>query len=215
VLVCFAVKEEAAPFRKGHANTPDLRILVTGMGKKNTAASFNNAIDREMPDLVLTCGFAGGLRPDFRTGTVLFECNDDPEIARRLKNVGAQSGTFVCTESVASTSAEKRALREKSNADAVEMESHVIQAICKEKNIPCVTVRVILDAADEDLPLNFNQLMTEDQKISYLKLLWALMRSSGKIGALVKFQKQTQLAANGLGNVLSAFVRAEPKAGVF
>ncbi len=79
----------------------------------------------------------------------------------------------------------------------------MICATCREQNIPCATVRVILDAANEDLPLDFNQLMTARQQMNYGKLALALVRSPGKVGALLRLQKQAQTAAGTLAGVLA------------
>ena len=205
VLVCFAVKEEANPFQRAMGPSTQVRVLITGMGERNTRFAFEQALAEEKPGLVLTCGFAGGLRPELKTGTVLCQCKQDPELATRLEKAGARPGKFAFSNSVATTAAEKRTLWDKSKADAVEMESQVIQMICQEKNIPCATVRVILDSAEEDLPLNFNELMTQDQTLNYAKLGLILLRSPGKIRALLKLQKQSRAAAEKLSMVLLRF----------
>jgi hypothetical protein len=83
------------------------------------------------------------------------------------------------------------------------MESQVICAVCHEQSIPCATVRVILDAAKKDLPLDFNQLMTPNQKMSYSKLALALAKSPGKLGALLRLQKEAGAAAGNLAEVLA------------
>ncbi len=85
----------------------------------------------------------------------------------------------------------------------MEMESQGICDVCREQGIPCATVRVILDTAQEDLPLDFNQLMTTGQKLSYAKLALALAKSPGKVAALLKLQEQSKAAAEKLGRALA------------
>src|ERR1035437_7498584 len=93
-LICFALKEEAAPFRKIAAGKAGISILLTGIGRQNAEKSlreFLNScrsrgeetqIKKELknpqvvsyePNLVLTCGFAGGLNPDLKLGDVVFD----------------------------------------------------------------------------------------------------------------------------------------------
>src|ERR1051326_2512872 len=43
-LVCFAVKEEAAPFKAAIASRPDIQILLTGMGQRNAERSIRSAL---------------------------------------------------------------------------------------------------------------------------------------------------------------------------
>jgi hypothetical protein len=228
-LICFALKEEAAPFRKMAADTvaaaPAASILITGIGRKNTEKSareflnscrsrgnetqIKNILETPHvvsydPNLVLTCGFAGGLNPDLKPGDVVFELSTlNSQLSTCLLAAGAKPAKFFCADRIATTVAEKKKLRAETGADAVEMESGAIQAVCRERGIPCATVRVISDTANEDLPLDFNALAKPDMSLDYGKLAWAIARSPGKIGALLKLQKQTRFAAERLADVLS------------
>jgi hypothetical protein len=89
------------------------------------------------------------------------------------------------------------------------MESSVIRTICREFKIPSTTIRVISDDAAQDLPLDFNALMTSEDRINYLKLLWAVFSRPSRIPKLVQFQHQTLDAARRLGAVLEDLLRAE------
>jgi adenosylhomocysteine nucleosidase len=204
ILVCFALKEEAAPFRKGTPPGPAISLLVTGIGKVNAEKSLRQrlAVETNIPAWILTGGFAGGLSPELRLGDVLFE-TADADLRARLLLAGARPAAFFCADRIATTVREKQALRAGTGADVVDMESGAIQAVCRERGIPCATVRVISDTAGEDLPLDFNALAKPDKNLDFGKLLLAIARSPGKIGALMELQKKTSFAARQLAAVLT------------
>jgi len=208
VLICFALKEEAAPFRKIAAGKSGISILLTGIGRQNAEKSVREFLAVNSPEMVLTCGFAGGLNPDFKIGDVLFECeipSEPPHVGcyDKLIAAGATSAKIFCADRIATTVAEKKKMRDETGADAVEMESAAIHAVCRERGIPCATVRVISDTASEDLPLDFNALSKPDKSLDYGKLFLAMAKSPGKIGALMRLQKNTKLAAENLAQVLA------------
>jgi adenosylhomocysteine nucleosidase len=207
-LICFAVKEEAAVFRKTPA-AARVDILLTGMGKANAAQAIRAALAVNRPSLVITSGCAGGLNPQLVTGDVVFGSGvrgQRSEVRSQLLASGAREGVFHFADRVATTAEEKWSLWHKTQADAVEMESQIICEICRAQNIPCVTVRAILDQAGEDLALDFNALMTPDMKLDGGKLALTILKSPGKIPALLRLQKQTKFVAQKLADVLAAVV---------
>ena len=201
VLVCFALKEEAGPFRKLAAGCDDVSILITGIGHKNSETAFREFLKQSSSQSVFTCGFAGGLDPELAIGDVIFETSDDG-LRQKLVAANARPAKIFCASRIATDVAEKQELRRTTGADAVEMESKAIQAICRERGIPCATVRVISDTAHEGLPLDFNRLSKPDLSMDYGKLAWAVAKSPGKIPALLRLQKNCQQAAVRLAKVL-------------
>lgn len=205
VLVCFAVKEEAAAFKKllpALAIYGNPEILITGMGRKNSDRAVLQRLSENPPALVLTCGFAGALNPELELCDVVFDADADAGISSLLQESGAVPAKFHCAPRVATTVAEKTALRQSTGADVVEMESGVIREICRQKKIPSATIRVISDAAYDDLPLDFNALMTADDTLSFSKLALALIKSPGKTPQLMQLQKHTHAAAQELAQAL-------------
>jgi adenosylhomocysteine nucleosidase len=205
VWVCFAVKEEAQPFKKRMGAGAGITILLTGMGRVNAERSLRQALSAGRPALVISSGFAGGLNPALVRGAVLFS-SETAELESAIKAAGAIPARFHCAETVAVTRSQKAELWKTSGADAVEMESGIIRRVCQEHGIPSATVRVISDSAAEDLPLDFNALMTRDLRLDFRKLAWELMRSPGKVGELLRFQKRVQAAAESLGQVLAQII---------
>ena len=209
VLVCFALKEEAGAFQKRAADQAGIFILVTGIGRKNAERTLVEYFSHLAPRLVLTCGFAGGLDPALAPGDVL--CSTDDEGLRgKLTAAGARPVKFYCATRIATTVTEKLELRRTTGADAVEMESEAIHAVCRARVIPCATVRVISDAANEDLPLDFNQLSKPDLSLDYGKLLWAIAKSPWKIPGLLRLQKHSSFAAQRLAEVLATVTMRQP-----
>lgn len=201
VLFCFAVEQEAKFFSQ-----PGMEVLITGIGRENAERSLHQALKEGSYQLVLSCGFAGGLNPYLASGTVVFATDEDAGLSAPLLSAGACPVRFHCHDRVAITVEEKRELWEATGADAVEMESQIIRAICRAHEIPSATIRVISDAAHENLPLDFNVFMTAEQQLNYGRLILALLGSPGKIPAMLRLQRQTQLAARNLAQVLSRVI---------
>jgi adenosylhomocysteine nucleosidase len=204
-LICFALKEEASPFRKIAAGKSGVSILLTGIGRQNAEKSVHKFLGANSPALVLTCGFAGGLNPELKLGDVVFETPDESLRAKFLAS-GTKPAKFFCADRIATTVAEKKKLRDETGADAVEMESAAIHAVCRERGIPCSTIRVISDTANEDLPLDFNALSKPDKNLDFRKLFLAIAKSPGKIPALMQLQKKTKFVAEQLAGVLENII---------
>lgn len=202
LLVCFALPDEAAPFRRRMSGRTGVRVLVTGIGQRNAEHALRASLRSQRPAHVLTCGYAGALNPELAHGMVIFSTDPSPLLRSALLSAGAQEGIFLCAERIAGTALVKQELRHSSGADAVEMESGVIREMCRAEGIASATVRAISDTAQEDLPLDFNTLMTQDQRLDYARLAAALVRDPGKVPALLQLRKQTRHAAHALATVL-------------
>lgn len=202
ILVTFAVKEEMKFFPGGAG----IRRYITGMGRDNADHAIAAAVEEIRPRLVLTCGFAGGLNPILKSSEIVFSAEEGSILYDSLQQAGGTPVSFFCARRVAITSEEKQRLWRGMGADAVEMESESIREYCRERDIPAATLRVISDTALEDLPLDFNTLMSPAQKIHYGKLTWALVRAPFKLAELLAFQQKTIDAAKSLGEFLNKVV---------
>jgi len=203
-LICFALEEEAAALPQIIWNWR-ATVLITGIGRQNAEKVVRGFLALNSPERVFTCGFAGGLNPELANGAVVF-ATDDAQLREKLLGAGARPAKFFCSTRIATLAAEKLELRRATGADAVEMESEAIHAVCRERGIPCATVRAISDTANEDLPLDFNRLSNPDLSLNYGKLALAVAKSPRRIPALLRLQRNSRFAAERLAAVLAKVI---------
>lgn len=224
-LLVVAIPEEARPLlralaAKGHRRLDSVaraiagrevrfetvRLLTTGMGAVNASAAFSEAITAETPPWVVTAGIAGGLDPALQTGDGCFDADPDFPLTDRLIRAGFTPGVCTLVRRVAVTAAEKARLRAETGARLVDMESAVIRELAREAKLPSATARTVSDTAGEDLPLDFSALVDADQRLHPGKFAFALLRSPGKIPALLRLQRSVGIATARLATALSALV---------
>lgn len=208
-LILIPLKEEAAPLRRRLAGRSDVTIQLIGIGAPRAERAIRAALAGPgRPERVFTCGFAGGLNPELAVGGVIF-ATANANLKAALARTEARPGVFLQAPQVVVTAEQKRTLHAGTGADAVEMESGTIQAVCREVGIPCATVRAISDTATQDMPLDFNALANADQSLNFGKLLAAIARSPGRIPALLRLQADCKRAAEALARVLGAVLDAQ------
>jgi adenosylhomocysteine nucleosidase len=204
-LICFAVREEAAFYRRRDRNKAE--IVLTGMGRRNAGNAIEKALIRWRPRRVITAGFAGGLNPALRRGTVVFDADHELTLETRLAGVGAAPARFHGADRVAVTAADKELLFRQTGADAVDMESSVIRKACREAGLPSATIRVISDGALDELPLDFNTVLTPSERIDWWRLAGVVLSRPALIHRLIEFRGWTRRAAASLARALTEVVR--------
>lgn len=206
VLVCFALRQEAAAFKRFVRANPAVTALVTGMGLVNAGRAVQQVVQGRHFDEVFSCGFAGGLNPRLAPGTVLFH-TADPALAERLQKAGAIPARFALVDKLLVTAAAKAQCYSATGADAAQFESEAVQAICRQRNIPFAVVRVVLDAANENLPIDFNKFISAGGGFQYGKFFGAIACAPGKIRLLIQLMKRCRFASTKLAVVLAAAIR--------
>ncbi|CAK7192462.1 5'-methylthioadenosine/S-adenosylhomocysteine nucleosidase [Commensalibacter sp. Nvir] len=114
-------------------------------------------------DAVVSFGFAGGLDPLIKPGSILLPsviCTEKkdymPNPFLRLK-LGAERsdvkiGALLHSDEAIKSSAEKKKLFQDTACLAVDMESGIVAEYCQKNNIPFAALRVVCDSALRDLP---------------------------------------------------------------
>lgn len=155
-LVCFALPFESAAFEKSLPPDSSVRVLHTGMGAATAVPRLTTAIEQFHPEQIILSGFAGALHPNWRAGDVFVAENLSTEdwlhrISYSLHSSKFHVGALTTAIDLVSSPWEKSALRARTGADAVDMESAALYQVAVDAGIPVLTIRSISDDAHADL----------------------------------------------------------------
>lgn len=231
ILVTFAVEPEFAPWRRlrsfqrvsglpfaayeAASENATLRVVLTGMGPSHARRVAAAALDWN-PDVCISSGLAGSLRPVHRIGAI-FAAREVMELEGG-RTIGSASSLLRQAESrgarlidrllsskdlVATADAKSRLAR---MADAVDMESFAVLAEASARKIPAVAIRAVSDAAGEAMPLDFSRALDATGHLAASKLAFAVARAPHKLPGLIRLGRNSRRAASALAAFLDSFV---------
>src|SRR5260370_7972585 len=198
-------------------------VGMTGIGPEAASRKTCDFTWGKVLDLCITTGFAGALRTEYQVADILAarEIIADEKRAqllgrkvestqRLLKMGGSWGGKvvdgFYSSPSTIRTAQEKAVLRD--IADAVEMESFEVLSEALAWMTEGIAVRAISDMADEDLPLDFDRVVTDEGDLSMTRLAGQIVRQPSAIPGLLRLGKRSVEAARRLADFLDAYVAA-------
>lgn len=132
--------------------------VVGGTGVARAGRACRLLIDGHRPGVVIAAGFAGGLAQDLERGTavsprrVARPGHETIDLAAAQGIVTPRPLTLVTVERVVCAVKEKERLRNDSAADLVDLETWAVAEQARGSGIPCLCMRVISDAASDELP---------------------------------------------------------------
>jgi nucleoside phosphorylase len=230
ILVTFALETEFAPWRKlrtfrrvggeSHAlyeaqiGEAQVKVALTGIGSENARRALRSVL-LFAPDIVISSGLAGSLKPVHGLGQILAatavrdvqgnrQIESDPALLDLAANHGVRRvEMFATVEKIVHTASQKRRLS--FEADAIEMESFSVLSEAKAFGIPAVAIRSISDDANEDLPLNFDGIADEQGHIRFGKVIGRLARVPHRLPGVLRLGRQSRRGAENLAKFLDAF----------
>lgn len=167
-------------------------------------------------------GVAGGLDPELRPGDLIVACEIDAEggrtqaakawrdrIVRRLP--GARVGVIAGVEGIAATVGAKCALRDRTGAAAVDMESHRVAAVARDRALPFVAIRAIADRADQGVPAAALAAVGPDGRVALGAGMRLVLRHPGSLPDLIRTGWATRRALAALAPAAAALAAEPPE----
>jgi len=202
---------------KANLGRDEVTVLLTGIGVQSAAQAISS-IPIELHDLCISTGLAGSLDPKLFPGDVVvartaqtpdqnYKAASDPFLVDLAAASGAKPVQIsVTSEKIVATADEKEELSGKGSI--VDMESSHILAAATLRGVPCVAVRAISDAADEDLPVDFSRILDSHGHLKVGGLFKEIGRSPYRIPLLIQFGRQSRAAGKSLADFLDRYVSA-------
>jgi adenosylhomocysteine nucleosidase len=195
--------------------------VTVGGGTPEGAADAAFQLVEEGANALVSFGFAGGLDPALRPGSLVIPTSilcegrlyaADPALADRFGGLTGHclmAGTATATDATA-----KRELHASTRAHAIDLESGSVARVALAHDLPFVVVRAISDAADRDLPPAALLALDPEGRIDLMRVLASLVRQPKQLPALLRLASDAARARRALvgltGRPLSGGYQYQP-----
>jgi nucleoside phosphorylase len=201
----------AVPAWRGEAAVGEVWVVRTGIGLQRAAAAAA-AIELPTCALVVSTGCAGGLSASLRAGDLVVATavqtdaashHADPTARRRVLALAGQHGLSIhegpirCSGRMLASRADKQAAAA-TGALAVEMEAAPLAAAAAAAARPFVSVRAVIDAADDDLATLVRTGDPDTGQVRPLALAAYVLRHPSAVAELRRLQRARAAAAAAL-----------------
>ena len=194
-------------------------LVRSGMGCNSARLALAEIAGKYDLESVISIGYAGALDPTLQVGervvadkVVHYDTQKSYSLNETLISTmpEARRGTLLTVDEVVATPPEKKALREKYSAVAVDMETSALAEEAEARHLPFASVRAITDTADQEL-IDCSHLVAEDGDVSKLKAGWHILTHPGDLKGMIDLGQHAKLATANLTVFLKQYFEAMEK----
>ena len=233
----FALETEADPFAARVTGTSTLRgpalsfhegeiagrrvaWVVSGAGCAAAGRAATMLLEGHAPAILVSAGFAGGIDPGLARGALVLATTAVREGAEPLRlarpaggpPTGAADVAIVTVDAIVTTAVAKRALRTATGAAIVDMETHAVAAAAAAVNTPCASVRIVSDAAEDELPADIARLVAPQSAFRRAgAALAAIGRKPAAAGTLWRLWEHAVVDGRALAAAIERLVSTLPE----
>ncbi len=195
----------------GTYNGHSLRLCLSGMVPSVAHGRVERLLDDFRPDVMISCGLAGALQPHLVVGDLIVQSRRPDlvgiaESALRMAGVPFHVGSLVTVSRPVLSPVDRRALAERTNAIAVDMESQTIAGFCHERAIPCLALKGVSDGIDDDL----TPILGGFEIVDIPRIALRVLMRPGTWGLAARLARSSYRSATHLGKGLCAVVSQLP-----
>jgi adenosylhomocysteine nucleosidase len=185
-------------------------LIVAGMGRQSARRGTQLLIDGHCPRWIVSAGFGGALNPSLKRFDLVLanEVLDleghrfaiDLTTPERDDGRGPriETGRLLTVDTIVCTATEKADLRRRFEADVVDMETSAVAALCSERSLRFLSIRIISDDARTELPREVAELMTRSGSYRVGAAMRAVWRRPSSLKDFWSLYEHAQQAADRL-----------------
>lgn len=196
---------------EGECEGKVVALIIAGMGREAARRGAQLLLDGHRPRWILSAGFAGALDPELKRNDIVMasEVIDldgqryaiDVGVPQNASGPQIRTGRLLTVDAIVRTAVEKAELRERFGADVVDMESSGVAALCSERSVRFLSIRVVSDEAGVDLPPEVIALMTRSGSYQVGAALRAIWKRPSSLKDFWALHEHAQEAADRLATI--------------
>ena len=196
-----------------------ITLVETGIGRARATAAARNIIKTVLPDIVISTGFCGAVKPGLRRGDIVLAermlvfsnqlhssaITPDKELLDILnppETTNYHAGTFISVAGMVSKCRIAPLLTAQHQNPVLEMESLAVAEVCDCHSIPYAAIRAVSDAADHDPQPVCSKIFAADMKLSMIKLLGRVVTAPSITRQLLQLHSDAEAAGRSLAEAI-------------
>jgi adenosylhomocysteine nucleosidase len=205
--------------RQGGLKGRHVVIAQSGAGRQAARHATEAVIAGHHPPWIISAGFAGGLRPELaRHDLLMADCLIDADGHRLVIDLkvdpqslaqtpGVHVGPLLTVDRVVRLTDEKRALGQRHQALAVDMESYAAAEVCRERGVRFLAIRILSDAVDDELPRDVEALLKQKTRVAKAgAVVGAVWRRPSSVKDMWNLREDALVASDRLAKFLASTI---------
>ena len=198
---------------EGECSGQLVALVLTGMGRARAQRGAEILLDGHRPRWIVSAGFGGALDPELKRNDIVvprevvnlegrrfaIDLAVPPEAEAR----GLKTGRLLTVDELVRKASEKAELRRKFEADVVDMETSAIAALCGDRGVRFLSVRVVSDEAGVDLPPEILAIVGPSGGLRLGATMGALWKRPSSVKDLLALRQHALEAADRLAAFLA------------
>ncbi|MDA1054953.1 MAG: nucleoside phosphorylase [Planctomycetota bacterium] len=209
---------------RGQLNGRQVLVVESGVGQDAANAMTADLIGLYQPNWVISAGFAGALQGELRRGHILMADEVADATGRRLSigltvdhasmeaSPSLHVGRLLTVDQLIRTRSQKEQLGAEHEALACDMETLAVADACARAGTKFLSVRIISDSIDDELPKEIEGLLSQDSLVGKLgAAAGAIVHRPSCVKDLWKLKENALKATDRLARFLTGVIDQLPK----